>query len=138
MVHVFILFCVPDTYRIIIVTESGNVTVQTPYENGAAEHRHVRLCNRQNGEQPIWITYVLQFLFTCIPTLIIEGLILLLFGFKAEGNWKVFSHQSGDTGRLTAIVGSVMIRLGSATAFIAEIPTEILVLVAKRCCTQKF
>lgn len=38
----------------------------------------------------IWLSYLIQFLTTCILTLIIEGIILILFGYKLKENYKVF------------------------------------------------
>ena len=39
---------------------------------------------------PAWIGYVLQFLCTLLPTLVIEGVVLVLFGFSWKQNRKPF------------------------------------------------
>lgn len=39
---------------------------------------------------PVWLAYLVQFLCTCIPTLLIEGAVLILFRFDWRKNWKLF------------------------------------------------
>ena len=76
--------------------------------------------------------YLIQFSTTCIPTLIIEGIILLLFGFSIKKEWKVFLSTNIITQiLLTATVGVAMIKGGSMAAVIVQIPCELIVLIGE-------
>ncbi len=140
MVHTFSYFGVPDTYRIIIVTESGKVSVSDDYTRHALQSRVTY--DYSNGKitvTPIWISYSIQFLTTCIPTLIIEGIILLLFGFKLKDNWKPFLLINVVTQVvLTLIVGVSLIKNGTTAAYSMQFPVEIAILITETILFRKF
>lgn len=131
--HTFGYMGVPETYRIIVVTKSGNVqtsdiqkryvmqsTITYDYSTGKV------------SESPVVVSYLIQFLMTCVPTLLIEGIILLLFGFKFKENWKPFLLVNlGTQILLTATMGASLIKSGTLSAYIVMFPVELAILIVE-------
>ncbi|WP_206458391.1 hypothetical protein [Anaerovorax sp. IOR16] len=140
MVHEFGYFGVPDTYRIIIVTESGEITVSDTFTRKALQSSITFDYNSGKAVVPnIAYTYLLQFITTCIPTLIIEAILLLLFGFKLKENWKVFLFANIITQiALTIIIGSALIKSGPLSAYITQFPIEVAILAFESILYYKF
>ncbi len=83
--HTFGYVGLPDTYRILIATESGDIHLFPPCSRTVLQSSvTVDWGSRSVQVPPVWMSYVLQTLCTLLPTLAIEGLVLLLFGFS----WK--------------------------------------------------
>lgn len=91
-VHIFGYHGVPDTYRILMVTKSGQVflsgvCVRTVLQSSAT----VDWAAKTVTIPPTWVGYVLQFLATFVPTILVEGILLLLFGYGTQRrNWLRF------------------------------------------------
>lgn len=72
----------------------------------------------------------MQFLITYPTTLLIEGLILVLFGFSLKKNWKSFVIINLITQvLLTFIIFRTMYKQGSMAAILFYIPIEILIVI---------
>jgi hypothetical protein len=132
--HSFGYFGTPSVFRIIVVTEDLQVTVsdvierkgmqvQVDFDYVTAQHQSTVTMTYEQAEeimekenslitpQPSWKTAALVFLKTFLPTLLIEGIILLLFRFPLRRNWKwlllvnfvtqlglhLFLHATGST-----------------------------------------
>lgn len=140
IVHEFGYVGLPDTYRIIIVTESGDVSVSDTL-NRQSLHSSVTYdyTSGKATTPKLWISYLLQFLTTCIPTILIEGIILLLFGFKLKENYKVFLLINIITQvALTMTMGIALIRSGPIAAYIIQFPVEIVILVVEALVYYKY
>ena len=91
-VHSFGYRGVPDTYRILMVTKSGQVFLsgvctRTVLQSSAT----VDWAAKTVTIPPTWVGYVLQFLATFVPTILVEGILLLLFGYGTQRrNWLRF------------------------------------------------
>ena len=91
-VHIFGYHGVPDTYRILMVTKSGQVFLsgvcaRTVLQSSATVDWAAKTVTRP----PTWVGYVLQFLATFVPTILVEGILLLLFGYGTQRrNWLRF------------------------------------------------
>ena len=133
MIHTFGYVGVPDTYRIIIVTESGKVSVSDVFTRKALNSSIIYDYTSGKATVPhIWVSYIIQFLTTCIPTLIIEGMILLLFGFKFKENYKVFLLVNISTQVvLTFTLGVALIQKGPFTAYFTQFPIEIVIVIVE-------
>jgi len=131
MVHKFGYVGLPDTYRIIIATESGNVTVSDIHTRKALQSSiRFDYSTGKTVVKPIFIIYLMQYGWTFSMTLLIEGIILLLFGFKLRDNWKVFVLTNFATQvLLTATVGIALIKSGTLSAHIIQFPIEIVILI---------
>lgn len=81
----------PREFRVLIVTASGESWISEPLAreilNSSVrvdwEGKTVRIT-------PKWVALGIQFLSTLIPTLVIEGLVLIAFGLASSRNWLVF------------------------------------------------
>lgn len=89
--HTFRYFGVPDTYQILIATKNGDTYLFPPCTRTALQSSvTVDWADKSVEVPPAWIGYVLQFLCTLLPTLVIEGAVLVLFGFSWKQNRKPF------------------------------------------------
>lgn len=89
--HTFSYFGVPDTYQILITTAGGDTYLFPPCTRTALQSSVTVDWESKSVEvPPAWIGYVLQFLCTLLPTLVIEGVVLVLFGFSWKQNRKPF------------------------------------------------
>lgn len=140
MIHTFSYFGLPKTCRIIIATQSGIVSVSDPYTREALQSSITYdFSTGTLASSPVAFSYILQFLKTCIPTLLIEGALLLLFGFKLRENLLVFLITNIATQIvLTMTVGAAFIREGPFSAFIVQLPVEIAIIVAEALVFMKF
>ena len=135
--HVFGYHGVPSTYRIILVTEPGKVWISDTLERKVlqssvtvhwsddAEHTAVTIPSTVTG-------YLLQFLATLVPTLLIEGILLLLFQYSWKQNWKAFLLVNLVTQGVLAAASSVLnLQNGAAlwNYFLFLLPMEAVVLL---------
>lgn len=135
--HVFGYHGVPSTYRIILVTESGKVWISDTLERKVlqssvtvhwsddTEHTTVTVPSTVTG-------FLLQFLATLVPTLLIEGILLLLFQYSWKQNWKAFLLVNLVTQGVLAAASSVLnLQNGAAlwNYFLFLLPMEAVVLL---------
>lgn len=82
---------VPDVYRILLMTKSGETFLSEPVERQALQSSAaVDWAARTVKTPPLWKGYIVQFLATFLPTLAIEGLLFLLFRLWSRRNALVF------------------------------------------------
>jgi hypothetical protein len=126
VVHTFSYHGTPERFKIIIVTpdnqlivtrellrQSFHLTLTLDYETGTINQRS------------LVVAYALQILSTLLPTLLLEGLVLLLFGFSWRQNWKIFLLVNLATQvLLTAVLGTAAITNGLLTAYLLLVPVE--------------
>lgn len=91
MIHGFGYLGVPNKFRIIVVTSDNKIITSDVIENTAFNATvYYDYETNKVTKRSLIVNYIMPFLFTCIATLIIEGIILLLFGFSFKENFKVF------------------------------------------------
>lgn len=131
IVHTFSYFGTPERFRIIIVTPDNRVV--TSGELARNTFQTTLTYDYQSGavsQQSIVVAYLLQFLSTLIPTLIIEGLLLLVFGFSLRRSWRPFFLVNLATQiLLTASLGTAAITQGLFAAYLLAVPIEIVIIV---------
>ena len=90
--HTFSYLGVPDTYRVILAAEDGETWVSPVLERTVLQSSvTVDYETKAVTVPPVWRAYAVQLLTTLTTTLVIEGLLLALFGFwKQKRNWLVF------------------------------------------------
>ena len=89
--HSFRYHGVPDTYRIILVTKSGESWVSDTLHRATLQSSVTVDWAAKTAAAPSTGTaYTLQFLCTLLPTLLIEGALLLLYGYRSRRSWLVF------------------------------------------------
>ena len=135
--HVFGYHGVPSTYRIILVTQSGKVWLSETLERKVLQSS-VTVHWADDAESttvtvPSTVTgYLLQFLATLMPTLLIEGILLLLFRYSWKQNWKAFLLVNLVTQGVLAAASSVLnLQNGAAlwNYFLFLLPMEAVILL---------
>ena len=90
--YVYSYHGLPDTFRLAVATSEGAQAVEQPYTR---QLFHTVLVydwatNTVEAVTPSPLFYLAQLCSTLVPTLVIEGLILLAFGFRERRTWLVF------------------------------------------------
>ncbi|MET0018115.1 hypothetical protein [Oscillibacter sp.] len=132
---------VPDTYRVIVVTKSGESWVSEPITRHALQcSAKVDWAKKTISVAPTWVGYMLQFLATCVPTLVIEALVLLLYGYKWKTSWKPFLTVNLVTqGALSLYYSVTIVRHGMSFWFLfLFVPAEVVVAVAEALLYRRF
>ena len=137
--HVFGYHGVPSTYRIILVTQSGKVWISDTLERKVLQSS-VTVHWADDPESttvtiPSTVTgYLLQFLATLVPTLLIEGALLLLFRYSWKKNWEAFLLVNVLTQGFLAIA-SVSVTAHSGVSawylFFFLLPAELIILLVE-------
>ena len=137
--HWFGYVGVPSTYRIILVTESGKVWVSDILNRRVLQSSVT--VNWSDDTSAVTVSvpstipgYLLQFVATLVPTLLIEGIILLLFQYSWKQNWKAFLFVNLITQGLLAIASSVYAIQSGPNMFsylIFFLPAELFILIAE-------
>ena len=135
--HIFAYHGVPSTYRIILVTQSGKVWLSEALERKVLQSS-VTVHWADDAESttvtvPSTVTgYLLQFVATLVPTLLIEGILLLLFQYSWKENWKAFLLVNLVTQGVLAAASSVLnLQNGAAlwNYFLFLLPMEAAILL---------
>ena len=137
--HWFGYVGVPSTYRIILVTESSKVWISDTLERKVlqssvtvhwsddAEHSTVTIPSTVTG-------YLLQFLATLVPTLLIEGALLLLFRYSWKKNWEAFLLVNVLTQGFLAVASVYVTAHNGVSAwyfFFFLLPAELIILLVE-------
>ena len=108
MLHTFGYFGVPDVYRILMVTESGEVWISDTLTRDALQSSATVDWETKEVSIPsIRMGYALQFLATFLPTILMEGLILFLFRYRQKRSWAVFGIANLTTQGALAVALSI-------------------------------
>ncbi|MCI2107069.1 MAG: hypothetical protein LKK00_10230 [Intestinimonas sp.] len=116
LLHSFTYHGLPATFRIAVSSADGTVQAVSRSFTRTAFHTSLTYdyaSNTISQVTPVWLSYLVQFISTCLPTLVIEGLFLMLFGFSLWENRMVFLTVNLITqALLTTVTGSFLILLG--------------------------
>lgn len=131
MIHSFSYVGVPDYFKIIITTPDNKILVSEEIHRTSFNFNVTY--NYLTGQvklERIAFSYVKQFFMTFIPTVLLEGICLVLFGFSTKRNWIVFLIINFLTQLfLTATLGSILIKDGLINSFVAFIPLECIIFI---------
>lgn len=139
--HTFSYMGVPETYRVILVTKSGERWVSEPMTRHALQgSATVDWAEKTVSAPPAWMGYVLQFFATFVPTILIEGLLLLLFGYRWRDAWKPFLAVNLVTQGALALFFTLSV-LGHGPNFwylFLFVPAELVIAVAEAGLYRRF
>lgn len=131
MIHVFGYMGVPDDFKIIIITPDNEVIVTEVIHKETFDFKVTY--DYETGEitkENIQVSYIAQFLMSCLPTLLIEWVVLLCFGFDLKKSWKVFLCVNILTQiYLTATMGTVLLKEGLINSYFIFFPLEFAILL---------
>jgi hypothetical protein len=88
MKHTFSYLGVPDDFKIIIVTPDNRLKISEPIHRSTL--KTVMTYDYETGEVKLeskGVSYIKQFIYTFLSTLVLEGILLLIFGFPFKKNW---------------------------------------------------
>lgn len=143
--HSFRYHGVPDTYRIILVTKSGESWVSGVLHRATLQSSATVDWTARTAKTPSpAMAYALQFLCTLLPTLLIEGLLLFAFGYRSKRSWLVFLLVNLVTqGGFAVYLAVTVLNHGvSGWSLIFYIPIEVIItlvelLLYRRLLTEK-
>jgi hypothetical protein len=131
MIHTFGYMGVPDDFKLIIITPDNKIIVTKEIHKQTFDFTVTYDYN--TGEiktESLQISYGLQFLMSCLPTLLIEGIVLIGFGFSIKKNWKVFLLINILTQIfLTVTMGTVLLKEGLVSSYFLFFPIEFIILI---------
>jgi len=133
MIHTFSYFGTPEHFKIIIITPDNQIVVSGELERKAYQLKLTYdYATGDTSQRSIVVSYLRQFFATLIPTLIIEGLCLLLFGFSLRRSYRPFLLVNLATQIfLTATLGTAAITQGIFAAYLLALPLELVIIIAE-------
>lgn len=135
MIHVFSYYAVPKEFRFIVVTEDLTVTISDWVRRDALQvHVTWDFAANQISQPTAFWAYLVQLLGTLLPTLLIEGVLLLLFRFPLKENWLVFLliNLATQVG-LFLFLGLQTVQGGYLSYYFLLFPAELVVLAVELC-----
>ena len=138
--HTFGYVGVPDTYRILIVTKSGESWVSDTLHRATLQSSAtVDWAARTANVPSPAMAYALQFLCTLLPTLLIEGLLLFAFGYRSKRSWRVFLLVNLVTqGAFAVYLAVIVLNHGvSGWSLLFYIPIEIIITAVELLCYRR-
>lgn len=139
-VHVFSYVGLPRVCRLILVTGSGKTLISEPFERKVLQRSVTFDCASGVLTQPSAAAALgMSFLLTLLPTLVIEGVLLLLFRFSLQKNWRPFLWVNLSTQTvLTLAVHFVLLASGPLSAHLVRFPMELVILLAETALYRHF
>ncbi len=104
----------PSEFRVIIVRENGNVSISEKIHRKTFRTTITMDYNTMDyTRRPVWQVYPVQFTSSFVPTVIIEFIVLLVFGLKNKENLKYFLAANFATQlALNITISTMMINEG--------------------------
>lgn len=122
---------VPDRFRIIVVSDNGETVVSNIIERKNFDSLvYFDYETGEAAEREMIPSLIIQFIFTCLLTLLVEGLVFILFRFSIKKNWLPFLLINIFTQIiLTAGITLGMLMAGLFGAFIIYLLAEIVIFI---------
>ena len=130
--HSFGYFGLPRTYRILIACADGETWISAPITRTVLQSSvTLDWVTKEITIPPTWVGYLLQFLATFVPTILMEGLLLILFRLANRRNWRVFLLVNLITqGALAVYCSITFLQDGFQPMFlILFIPAELAIMI---------
>jgi hypothetical protein len=132
--HTFGYFGLPQTYRVAIAVRTGETWVSGPLERHALQSSlTVDWAAGTVSSPPVWRACALELLATLLPTLLIEGGVLLAFGYTLRRSWRPFllANLATQLG-LYLFLGLRVVRQGwSGWYLFLFVPAEAVIALAE-------
>ena len=132
--HTFSYYGLPDTFR-IAVSSAGGTQATEPFTRTVfhTELVYDYASNTITRSTSTVGYYLTQFLSTLIPTLVVEGILLWLFGFRSRRSVAVFLAVNLTTqAALHILLGSAILAVGTHSLYyLMLLPVEALIWLAE-------
>ena len=132
--HTFSNYGVPWTYRVLMVTKSGEVFLSEVHTRRVLQSSvTVYWAAKSLSAAPLWVGYALELLSTLVPTLLLEGLLLALLGLWNRRNLMVFLAANAATQlAMFLLLGTTALKEGVGFGYyLLFIPLELVILLAE-------
>ena len=132
--HTFSNYGVPWTYRVLMVTESGEVFLSEVQTRRMLQSSvTVYWAAKSLSAAPLWAGYALELLSTLVPTLLLEGLLLAPLGLWNRRNLLVFLAANVATQlAMFLTLGTTALKEGVDFGYyLLFIPLELVILLAE-------
>ena len=133
--HRFTYHGLPRTFRIAVSSAQGAQATESSFTR-TVFYTHLTYNWATNTITKATSTvgfYLTQFLSTLIPTLLVEGALLWLFGFRSRWDWLVFAlvNLATQLGLHAALGSTMMATGGHYFYYLMILPLEAIVLVVE-------
>ena len=133
--HTFSYFGLPETFRIAVASAGGAQATEEPFTR-TVFHTELVYDYESNTITRSTSTvgyYLTQFLSTFIPTLVVEAILLWLFGFRSRRSLIVFLVVNLVTqAALHILLGSAILAVGTHYLYyLVLLPVEVLIWLAE-------
>ena len=133
--HRFTYHGLPRTFRIAVSSAQGDKASESSFTR-TVFYTHLTYNWATNTITKATSTvgfYLTQFLSTLIPTLLVEGALLWLFGFRSRQDWLVFAlvNLATQLGLHAALGSTMMATGGHYFYYLMILPLEAIVLVVE-------
>ena len=132
--HSFGYYGVPWTYRVLMVTKSGETFLSEVQTRRVLQSSvTVDWAAKTLSAAPVWVGYVLELLATLVPTLLLEGALLALLGLWNRRNLMVFLAANAATQlAMFLLLGTTALKEGVGFGYyLLFIPLELVILLAE-------
>jgi len=138
--HIFGYFGVPDEFKIIIVTESGQIKVSDVIKRKTMEVDLTLDYNDMSHTlKPVWTAYIAQFAITFSVTIAVEFIVLAIFFMAKKANLKPFLHMNIITQLLlTAFMSTGFIYGGTIIAYMWFPVIELVIFIFEMWYSKKY
>ena len=138
--HIFGYFGVPDEFKIIIVTESGQIKVSDIIKRKTMEISLTLDYNdMSHTSKPVWTAYIAQFAITFSVTIAVEFIVLAIFFMAQKANLKPFLHMNIITQLLmTAFMSTGFIYGGTIIAYMWFPVIELVIFIFEMWYSKKY
>ena len=139
-VHILSYFGVPDEFKIIIVTESGEIKISDTISRKTMEiSLTLDYTDMSYTAQPVWRAILAQFAVTCCMTLLVEFVVLMLFYAKEKANIKPFFVMNIITQLfLTVAVSRTFMMGGTFSVYMIFPLAELIIFIFEIWYSRKF
>lgn len=138
--HIFGYFGVPDEFKIIIVTESGQIKVSDVIKRKTMEISLTLDCNDMSYiSKSVWTAYIAQFAITFSVTIAVEFIVLAIFFMARKANLKPFLYMNIITQLLlTAFMSTGFIYGGTIIAYMWFPVIELVIFIFEMWYSKKY
>lgn len=138
--HIFGYFGVPDEFKIITVTESGEVKISEIIKRKTMEISLTLDYNDMSyTSKPVWLAYIAQFAATCSITVAVEFIVLMMFFMARKANLKPFLQMNIITQLLlTAFMSTGFIYGGTVSAYMWFPVIELVIFIFEMWYSKKY
>ena len=129
--HIIGYYGVPDEFKIIIITESGQMKISDVISRKSMEISLTLDYNDMSyTSKPVWTAYIAQFVSTCFITIVAEFIILAMFFMAKKSNLKPFLKMNIITQLfMTVVLSTFFLNYGTFSVYMFLPVVELVIFI---------